>query len=86
MKEQERILKAMANQRRLAIVRFLKGRREASVGDIADAIKLSLKATSKHLGLLYAADILEREQRSLLMYYRLSNALPRLAGSVIANL
>ena len=86
MKEAERLLKSLANRRRLAIVRYLKGRREASVGDIAAAIKLSLKATLKHLGLLYTVDIVEREQRSLLMYYRLSKALPRLIGSVIANL
>ena len=86
MKEAERLLKSLANRRRLAIVRYLKGRREASVGDIAAAIKLSLKATSKHLGLLYTVDILERAQRTLLMSYRLSKAPPRLIGSVIANL
>ena len=86
MKEAERLLKALANRRRLAIVKHLKTRREASVGEIADAIKLSLKATSKHLAILYATDIVEREQRSLLMYYHLSDKLPRIIGSVLANL
>ena len=71
MKELEKSLKALANRRRLAIIKFLKERREASVGEIADHIKLSIKATSKHLVLLSANDIVEREQRSLQMFYSL---------------
>ncbi len=69
-KELERILKALANRRRIAIVKYLKQKNTASVGDIADAIKLSFKATSKHLMILSNADILEKEQVSLMMYYR----------------
>lgn len=68
----ERVLKAAANKRRLAILRFLKKRKEATVGDIAEAIKLSFKSTSRHLGVLSAADLLDREQRSLEVYYRLA--------------
>ena len=69
----ERIFKALGNRRRLAIVQFLKGRKEASVGDIADAIKLSFKSTSKHLAILVAVQILEREQKNLYMFYSISN-------------
>ena len=72
MKELERILKALANKRRLAIVQYLKKNNEANVGDIAETIKLSFKATSKHLGILAAADIVEKEQRSLQMWYSLA--------------
>ncbi len=72
MKKLERTLKALANRRRLAIVSYLKKRREAPVGEIAHEINLSLKATSKHLGILAAADILEKEQRSLQVFYRLA--------------
>ena len=71
MKELERILKALANKRRLAILKYLKHHREASVSTIASAIKLSLKATSKHLNILSSADMLEKEQRSLEVYYNL---------------
>lgn len=70
-KELERILKALANKRRLSILRYLAKQKEASVGDIADEINLSFNATSKHLRILYTADILNREQRSLRMFYRL---------------
>ena len=86
MREQEQLLKVLANRRRLGIIKHLKDRREASVGVIADAIKLSLKATSKHLAILYATGLVEREQRSLLMYYRLVVVPPHLIRSVITNL
>ena len=56
-KEFERHLKALANRRRLAILRYLKKHREAPVGEIAHEIKLSFKATSKHLAFLAAVDI-----------------------------
>lgn len=72
-REMERVLKALANRRRLAIVKFLKREGEATVGDIAEAINLSFKATSKHLNILHAADLVEKEQRSLSMFYRLSS-------------
>ena len=68
-KELEKILKALANKRRIAILKFIKKSGRASVGDIAGAIKLSFKATSKHLMILSNADILEKEQISLVVYY-----------------
>ncbi|MCK4592044.1 helix-turn-helix transcriptional regulator [Candidatus Parcubacteria bacterium] len=74
LKYLEKILKALANQRRLAILKFLKSKKEASVGDIASEINLSVKATSKHLYILSSIDILEKEQRSLQIFYKLSNS------------
>ena len=64
MRELERILKALANRRRLAILKYLKKTHEATVGEIAGEIKLSFKSTSKHLCVLAGADIIERDQRS----------------------
>ncbi|MBI2592571.1 MAG: winged helix-turn-helix transcriptional regulator [Candidatus Colwellbacteria bacterium] len=72
MKELERVLKALANRRRLAILKYLKQNREAAVGEIASEIKLSFKATSKHLRILDSLDIVERDQKSLQMFYRLA--------------
>ena len=82
----ERPLKALANRRRLAIVAYIKKHREASVGEIADAVRLSIKATSKHLGVLYAADIVEREQRNVFMLYRLSKEPPEAARILVSLL
>lgn len=72
MTKLEKILKVLANRRRLAILKYLKIEKEASVGDIADKINLSLKSTSKHLGRLTLLDVLEKDQRSSQTFYRLS--------------
>ncbi len=74
MKNLERLLKALANKRRLEILRALKKERdgELSVGEIAERIGLSFKATSRHLSILTSADILEKEQRSLQVFYRIA--------------
>lgn len=82
----ERILKALANRRRLAILRFLKKKKEASVGDIAGEIKISFNATSKHLLLLAASGIVDREQKGLQMYYSLLLDMPEVARRVVALL
>lgn len=72
MVKMEKILKALANRRRLAILKYLKENRKASVSEIAHEIDLSFKATSKHLGILSAIDILEKDQVSSQMFYYLS--------------
>lgn len=85
-KDFERVMKAFANRRRLSILRFLKTKKEANVGAIAEEIKLSFKATSKHLGVLSAAGIIDREQRSLQMFYHFSSDISLPARSVISLL
>ena len=71
-KELERVLKALANRRRLAIVKLLKRQGEATVGDIAEEVGLSFRATSRHLSVLYGADVLDKEQRGPQIFYRLA--------------
>ena len=83
MKQAEKLLKALANRRRLAIVKFLDKAGKAAVGDIAKEIKLSFKATSKHLGVLRNADVLEREQINLNMFYSLNKPLNQITISVL---
>ena len=71
MKKYEKILKALASARRLEIIKYLKKEKEANVGDIATHLKLSFKGTSKHLGILFAAELVEREQRRFPVFYSL---------------
>ena len=85
MKDAEKMLKAFANRRRLAIVKYLK-RGEATVGEIAEEINLSFKSTSRHLTVLQTADILERDQRSLQAYYRLASSQNTIARTIINSL
>ena len=65
-------MRALANGRRLAILKYLKKIKEANVGEISEEIKLSFKATSKHLGILYAVGIVEKDQLDLTINYRLA--------------
>lgn len=85
-KELEKTLKALANKRRLQILRYLKNVKEAPVGDIAEEIRLSFKSTSRHLSVLASADIVEKEQRSLQVFYRLSSALRHAQKYVVSIL
>jgi DNA-binding transcriptional ArsR family regulator len=73
IKDLEKIMKALANRRRLAILQFLKKQKLASVSQVARKIKLSVKSTSKHLSILATVNIIEREQRSLNVYYSLAS-------------
>lgn len=86
MKQLEKILKALANRRRLAILTYIKRVKEAPVTDVAREIRLSVKATSKHLAVLLAADIVDRDQRSLQVFYRLGSAIPPAARHIISIL
>jgi ArsR family transcriptional regulator, arsenate/arsenite/antimonite-responsive transcriptional repressor len=73
-KDVERLFKAVSNKRRLQIVAFLKKEKEVTVGIIAEEIKLSFKSTSRHLGVLFSAGIVDKDQRGLEVYYSLSPA------------
>ena len=83
-RELERIFKAFANARRLSILSYLKRRRSATVGEIAEHIRLSFKSTSKHLIILRSAGILEFDQSSLEMYYRIASKLPPEARTLLS--
>ena len=71
--ELERQLKMLANRRRLAILNLLRKRKDVNVSDVADAIRLSLTSTSRHLNMLERMGFVEKEQRSLNVYYRITS-------------
>ena len=83
MKDLERNLKALANGRRLAIVRYLRRVKKASVTDIAGEIKLSFKSTSRHLSVLANAGIVTKEQVGLEMIHSLSEQRHQIASEVL---
>jgi DNA-binding transcriptional ArsR family regulator len=86
VKQAERILKAVANKRRLAVIKFLSRTEQSSVGSIAEEIKLSFKSTSRHLSILFNADILERKQTSTTVLYRLVRPLSPILKTLISIL
>jgi DNA-binding transcriptional ArsR family regulator len=71
-RELEKPLKAIANRRRLAILAYLKRENEAPVNFIAKEIELSFRSTSRHLAILFLAEIIERRQSGLEMLYRIA--------------
>ena len=85
-RELERVLKALANRRRLIILYFIKKRKRANVGEIAEAIKLSFKSTSRHLSVLVSAGILEREQLGLFSIYSFSGNLNEILKRILSIL
>ena len=72
LKDLEKLCKALANRRRLAILKYLNGRTKASVGDIA-----------KHLRILAACDLVEHEQQSLYVFYSLPKHKPALLKQIL---
>ncbi|MFH1632305.1 MAG: metalloregulator ArsR/SmtB family transcription factor [bacterium] len=85
MKELEKILKALANRQRLSILWHLKQRKQASVSELAGAIHLSMKSTSRHLAILKAVGIVHRERYGKNVIYHIK-AQPDLATEAILKL
>ncbi len=71
-KELERLLKSLANKRRMMILKHLKYKGGCTVGTIAEEIELSFKSTSKHAMILFHANVVEKKQISLAVVYSLS--------------
>ena len=68
----EKLLKALANRRRLKIIKYLQKNEKASVTELAGHLGLSFKSTSRHLAVLKSADIVESEQVSISCFYHLT--------------
>lgn len=83
-KVKEKVFKALANRRRLLIVSFLKRRATANVGEISKEINLSFKSTSRHLGILVGAGILDKEQKSSNVFYQIPVDLEDLCKKLIS--
>ncbi len=80
----EYLYKALANRRRLAIVQFLSQNQTAPVHVIAIAIKLSFKATSKHLLVLKSRNIVDNIQVSLEQKYSLKKPIHPIIAQMIS--
>ena len=77
-------MKAFANGRRILIMRYIRKSKEASVTEIAKEIRLSFRATSKHLSILSGANVLEKEQRGLQIFYRVASNLSSPAVKILS--
>ena len=71
------VFKALSNINRLKILSLLKSRGKMHVSDIADALKISITATSNNLVLLQKLDVLETEGKDGHVFYELNAHMPR---------
>ena len=71
-----KLFRVLAGRKRLEILNLLADGRERSVSGVAEAIKLSLKSTSKHLLLLAQVDFLEYRRQQNVVWYRAADHVP----------
>ena len=76
-KELVKIFKAMGNDRRFAILKYLTQKKELSVGKISELINLSFKSVSRHLSVLYGAGLIECRQSNTNRFYFINPDLSR---------
>jgi len=81
----EKILKALANRRRLAILGQLK-LRAMKVGDVAKALHLAFKTTSRNLVTLERAGVVDKTQKRREVHYRISSTPKRFIKEIINEL
>ena len=69
LKQINRILKALANERRLRILNYLLEEKLATVSEISENINLSFKSTSGHLIILERVGLVDRQPRGPYVFY-----------------
>ncbi len=85
MKNMTKIIKALANERRLLILRYLKQEGMTTVTEISEIIKLSFKSTSRHLSILRQVGIVQTEQVRREIFYSINKEIP-ISSRVIIDL
>ena len=85
MKNIEYLMKALANRRRIEIIGYVYKNKKATVGVLAEHLKLSFKSTSKHMSVLKSAEIVDGEQISLSIFYFLNKPIHPIVMFLISN-
>jgi len=71
--EATRLLKLLANEKRLLILCFLASRGEITVGELAERVELSQSALSQHLAKLRADGLVTFRRASQTLHYRVAD-------------
>ncbi len=83
MKRLEKLFKAFGNTSRLKILLYLKKHTSGSVVEISKETKCSYKAASKHLGILFREDIVDRDQVVFEMRYKISTSISKEVSTLL---
>lgn len=73
-KELVKIFKALGNERRFLILKYLFSKNELTVGKISELIDLSFKSSSRHLSVLMNADLVKVKQVNINRFYSINNS------------
>lgn len=82
MEKKVKILKALANEKRLAILRLLEKNPNLSVIQIAKEIDLHFKSTSKHLQKLSEADLIKNTRDGIWVRFKPTAKVDRLLKDI----
>ena len=77
MKRWAVVFRALANINRLKIIKMLSDNKKMSVGDIANELKISFKATSNNLVMLKNLDVLDAQGVSGHVFYSVNSRMPK---------
>jgi len=72
-----KVFKAMGNERRFSILKYLFKKKELTVTEIAKLINLSFKSTSRHLAVLLSTDMVQYRQINLNRYFSINSVLSK---------
>lgn len=68
-----KIFKALGNERRFLILKYIIKKKELTVSQISELIHLSFKSTSRHLSVLKNANLVISRQIDLNNFYSINN-------------
>ena len=77
MKRWTVVFRALVNINRLKIIKMLTGSHKMNVGDIAEELNISFKATSNHLAILKNLDVLEAQGAAGHVFYSINPQMPK---------
>ena len=86
LKQWSVLFKGLGNINRLKILKMLADRKQISVSELASDLHISLKNTSRNLGILLNLDLVEYQGRSDRVYYSLSPGLQKDIASIFKML
>ena len=77
MKRLTVVFRALANINRLKIIKMLSAGARMTVGEIAEELEISFKATSNHLAILKNLDVLESRGAEGHVFYFINHQMPK---------
>jgi DNA-binding transcriptional ArsR family regulator len=80
------VFRTLSNINRLKIIKMLSGGRKMTVGQIAENLKISFKATSNHLAMLKNLDVLEAQGAVGHVFYSVNPRKPNDFSKILNHL